>query len=122
LVGVDHNALNFGSAGRFNASGGVLSAGLVDSNASSAALTDQAATGTITAPDASGRGQLTLTAGATTSTSVYYLINAQKMVLMDIDAAAGTPVLSGFLTPQVGTLDPNTFDATALSSPSIVSL
>jgi hypothetical protein len=94
----------------------------MDSNAATAALTDQATNGTITAPDAFGRGQLTLAAGATTSTLAYYIINAQKMVLMDIDGTAGTPVLSGFLTPQLGTLNPNTFDATVLGAPSIVSL
>jgi hypothetical protein len=122
LVGVDSNALHFGSAGLFNAGGGVISAGLMDSNAATAALTDQATSGTITAPDATGRGQLTLTAGTTTSSFAYYIVTAQQMLLMDIDGATGTPILSGFLTPQVGTLNANTFDATVLGSPSIVSL
>jgi hypothetical protein len=122
LIGVDSNALHFGSAGLFTASGGVLSAGQMDSNAASATLNDQATSGTISAPDAMGRGQLTLTAGASTTTLAYYLINAQKMVIMDIDGGAGTPVQSGFLTPQVGTASPTTFDATVLGAPSIVSL
>jgi hypothetical protein len=122
LIGVDSNALHFGSAGLFTASGGILSAGLMDSNAATAVLNEQATTGTISAPDAMGRGQLTLTAGASTTTLAYYIINAKQMVIMDIDAAAGTPVQSGFLTPQVGTATPTIFDATALASPSIVSL
>ncbi len=122
LIGVATSGLHFGTAGRFSASGGVISAGLVDSNAASGALNDQPATGTIGAPDATGRGVMTLTTGSTSSNYAYYIVNAQKLVIMGIDAASGTPVLSGFLSPQVGTLDPNTFDASALGSPSIVSL
>ena len=122
LVGVATSGLHFGTAGRFSASGGTLSAGLVDSNLASGALINQAATGTIGAPDATGRGVMTLTTGGTTSNYAYYIINAAKMVIMGIDSANSAPIQSGFLSPQVGTLDPNTFDATALGAPSIVSL
>jgi hypothetical protein len=122
LIGVDTNALHFGSAGLFQSGGGVLSAGVMDSNAATATLNQQATTGTISAPDAMGRGQLTLSAGPVTTTLAYYIINAQKMVIMDIDGGNNTPVQSGFLTPQVGSATATTFDATALGSPSIVSL
>ncbi len=121
-VGVEASGVHFGSAGLFTSSGGILSAGLMDSNQSTAPLTDQATTGTISAPDATGRGQYTITAGTATTSFSYYLISAQKMVIMDIDAAAKTPIQSGFLTPQVGTQNATTFDASALGSPSIVSL
>lgn len=122
LIGVATSGLHFGTAGRFSASGGAISAGLVDSNAASGALNDQPATGTIGAPDATGRGVMALNTGSTTSNYTYYVVNAHKMVIMAIDSASSAPVLSGFLSPQVGTLDPNTFDATALGAPSIISL
>ncbi len=121
-VGVEASGLHFGSAGLFTASGGVLSAGLMDSNQATAPLTAQATTGTISTPDATGRGQFAVTAGAATTSFAYYLISAQKLVIMDIDAAKGTPIQSGFLSPQVGTVNATTFDATALTSPSILSL
>jgi hypothetical protein len=111
------NTVHYGSAGRFTTgSAGVISAGLTDSNGS-AALSGAPLTGTLSAPDSLGRGTATLVSGAQTSSLVYYLINASKMYLMDIDATVGTPQSTGYLTAQVGNLAGGTFDNGALAAP-----
>ncbi len=121
LVGVDGQQLHFGTAGRFTATAGALSAGLVDANATTA-LVDAPLTGSASAPDALGRGTLTLAAGGTSTTLAYYIVNAQKLWVADIDTAANTPTESGVVTVQTGTAGPTTFDNTVLTSPSILSL
>ena len=112
-----------GSAGRFTTdSTGNISNGLSDSNASPA-LSGATLSGALSAPDSNGRGTATFTLGSQTSTLVYYLVNAGKMYLMNIDATVGTPRSTGFLTAQTGNAAGGTFDNGALaSSPSILSL
>jgi hypothetical protein len=125
LIGVDSAELHFGTAGRFTSTAGTLSAGLIDSNATSP-LSNAPLSGTISAPDANGRGTLTLLSGAQTSTFAYYLVNASKMFMIDIDATpnstTATTRMSGQITAQVGDVGLTNFDNSALASPSIFSL
>jgi hypothetical protein len=115
--------LHFGTAGRFTTdSSGNMSGGLIDSNDAVNPLNDAALTGTLSAPDTYGRGTATLTSGAQTSTLAYYLVNANKMFLMDIDSAASTPIASGQMTAQVGDVSPGVFSNNGLGSPAVVSL
>lgn len=123
LIGVDSSSLHFGTAGRFTTdSSGNMSGGLIDSNDAVNPLNDAALTGTLSAPDTYGRGTATLTSGAQTSTLAYYLVNANKMFLMDIDSAASTPIASGQMTAQVGDVSPGIFSNNGLGSPAVVSL
>jgi hypothetical protein len=118
------DTLHYGSVGRFTTSNaGVISAGLTDSNGSPA-LADAPLTGTLSAPDSDGRGTASLVSGAKTAPLVYYMINAGRMYLMDIEPTVGTPCSTGYLTAQVGNAAGNTFNNGALASPaaSILSL
>ncbi len=124
LIGVDNTGNHFGSAGRFTSdTTGVLSAGAVDSNATTA-LTNANLTGTVSAPNANGRGTLTLMTGAQTTTLAYYLVNADRMLLMNIDATTGSgnTRAAGQMTAQVGNASAAAFDNGALTSPAILSL
>jgi hypothetical protein len=116
--------VHFGTIGGFTTDGsGNLHAGLIDSNNPSATLSDATLTGSMSAPDAYGRGTLALASGASSSTLVYYIVNANKMFLMDIDSTVGSARMSGFLTTQSGDLPGGGFDNNALMvSPSIISL
>jgi hypothetical protein len=129
LMGVDSNNGHYGTVGRFASdASGALSAGQVDSNGGStsglrATLSDATLTGTLSAPDALGRGTATLTAGGSTSSLVYYIVDANKLFLMNITPTVNTARESGFLSTQVGdVLASNSFDNSAFSSPSILSL
>jgi len=127
LFGVDPQEVHFGAAGRFTSSTtGTLSAGLIDSNDATTPLSDAALGGTMTAPDAYGRGTLTLASGSETTTLAYYLIDAGKMFMIDIDptpsASAATTRMAGQMTAQVGNVNLTSFDSSALAAPSIVSL
>ena len=105
-----------GSAGRFtSSSAGTISAGQIDSNASPA-LAGAALGGALSAPDSNGRGTASFVSPSQTSTLVYYMINAGKMYLMDIDPTVGTPRSTGFLTAQIGNTAGGTFDNGALAA------
>ncbi|MGH9524635.1 MAG: putative Ig domain-containing protein, partial [Terriglobales bacterium] len=124
LIGADPSALHFGEAGRFTSDAtGTLSAGLIDSNAVTP-LTAATLTGALSAPDANGRGTLTLASGSQSTTLAYYLVNAGKAYLMDIDptTSGASTRLAGQMTAQVGDASPTVFDSAALATPSIVSL
>jgi hypothetical protein len=112
-----------GSVGRFTTNGsGTITAGLTDSNAATP-LSAATLTGTLSAPDASGRGTATFTAGADSTTLVYYIVSAARMYLEDMNPTVASPRSTGYLTPQVGDIADGTFDAGALAnSPSIISL
>lgn len=129
LQGVDSNNNHYGSAGRFtSAPSGTLSAGLVDANGASTSgfgstVSDATLTGTLSIPDASGRGTATLTTGSSTSTFAYYIVNASRLFLMNITPTLNSARESGFLTEQVGDVTAsNSFDNGAFGSPSILSL
>jgi hypothetical protein len=64
-----------------------------------------------------------LTVGSQSSALVYYILNAARMYLMNIDAPVGTPRSTGFLTAQAGNAAGGSFDNGALAAaPSIISL
>lgn len=129
LLGVDGNAVHYGTVGQLTAAGGTFT-GTADSNSQAAAaqaplgngISNAALTGTLSAPDANGRGTLSLHAGAGSSTLVYYLVNANKYLLMNADAPVNSARENGYMTSQVGNVSATTFDANALASPSVVSL
>jgi hypothetical protein len=121
VLGVN-GANHFGTAGRFTTdSSGNLSAGLADSNDPANVLTAAMLTGTLSAPDANGRGTATLTSGSLHSILAYYFINASKLFLMDIDGSTGV-IESGQMTAQVGDAGAVSFDNNAMASPSIISV
>lgn len=123
LIGVQGSGVHYGTAGRFTSdTTGVLSAGLIDSNDPVNTFTDAAMSGTLTAPDANGRGTLTLIAGTQTSTLAYYTVGAGKAFLIDIDTGKGTASAIGQMTAQVGDASATTFDNGAMATPSILSL
>jgi hypothetical protein len=123
LIGVEGSGVHFGTAGRFTAdTTGTLSTGLIDSNDPVNTLTNASMTGTVTAPDANGRGTVTLTSGTFSSTLAYYTVGAGKAFLMDIDSGKGTASAIGQMTAQVGDASPTTFDNGAMATPSILSL
>jgi hypothetical protein len=117
------NGVHFATAGRFTVAdaSGALTDGQIDSNFPPAFPLPVKLDGTLSAPDSYGRGTATFNYGGQSSTFVYYVISPSKMYLMNMDpqnAAAGSPRLSGFLTPQVGTVSGTTlFDNTAFSQP-----
>ena len=119
---VGSNAVRFGTIGTFAAdASGTLTAGEVDSNASPP-LTAATLTGSLAAPDTYGRGTASFTMGGQNESLVYYIVNANKMYLMDVGSTVGTPRLTGFLTPQTGDVGASTFDNNALAlQPSILS-
>jgi hypothetical protein len=86
-------------------------------------LTAAPLTGTLSVPDAAGRGTADFTFGSQTSTFAYYIINANKFYLINIDAQSATsPRSTGFMTPQVGNVAGTPFDNNALATPSVMSL
>jgi hypothetical protein len=124
LFGVDASEVHFGMAGDFASTAGALT-GLVDAN-DTTALTAAALTGAAGAPDANGRGTLTLQAAGETTTLAYYLVNAARMLMIDIDPTPNSDTRSirmgGQMTAQVGNATASTFDDSAFATPSILSL
>jgi hypothetical protein len=123
LANQEPYTVHSGSAGRFTTdSTGTISAGLTDSNASPA-LTAATLTGSLSAPDANGRGTVSFSSGGASTTLVYYMVNAARMYLEDMNTTVATPRSTGFLTPQVGDVADGAFDNGALAnSPAILSL
>jgi hypothetical protein len=117
--------VHFASAGRFttDATGSISSgSGSIDSN-NAPALTAAPLTGSLGAPDSFGRGTANFTYGGQASAFVYYIVNANKMYLMNIDPQTATsPRSSGFMTPQVGDVGGTSFDSNAFSSTAVLSL
>jgi len=119
LLGVDSVTAHFGLAGRLTLDAtGTISAGLTDSNDATRPLSASALTGSLGAPTvALGRGTANFAAGGQTYSLVYYIVSANRLFVVASDSATGAPALSGFMTRQTGTFDP-----TALTNPSILSL
>jgi hypothetical protein len=112
-----------GSAGRFTCdSGGTISDGLIDSNATPA-LAAAALGGALSVPDSNGRGTANFTVGSRTTTLVYYIVNAGRLYLEDVNPTVGSPRSTGYLTAQSGNVTAGSFDSTALTaSPAILSV
>jgi hypothetical protein len=115
--------VHFASAGSFTTDAtGTISTGSIDSN-NTPGLTAAPLTGSLGAPDTYGRGTANFTYGGQASAFVYYIVNANKMYLMNIDPQTATsPRSTGFMTSQVGDVGGNSFDNNALSSTAVLSL
>jgi hypothetical protein len=96
--------------------GGVVTAGRADSNGSGA-LTAAPLTGSLGTPDANGRGTLVLTSGSTSFHLAYYIVTANRLLIVSAESTATAPRLAGFLTRQLGS-----FDNSSLSGSGVLSL
>ena len=116
-LGIESTGTRLGLVGALQIDAGGTVTGHVDSNGSKP-LADAPVAGVLGAPDAHGRGTLTLTATASggnqTFHLAYYVVNANRLLLVTTDTA---PRMSGYMTRQSGT-----FDNTSLANPSILSL
>jgi putative Ig domain-containing protein len=119
LIGSDAGGHRLGLVGRFSVdSQGVISTAAVDTNQSTP-LTAGAMTGTLTAPDANGRGTALLSVGGLTLPVAYYVVNANTVYLVSSDPTANAARLAGRMTRQVGA---GTLSATTLAGPAVLSL
>jgi hypothetical protein len=110
-IGDDSAGAHQGFIGRFSVdASGAVSAGRADANGSTP-LTAVALTGSLSAPDANGRGIATLSASGQSLVMTYYAVNASKLFIIDTDSGSGTPRLTGYMTRQAAP-----FDATALTT------
>jgi hypothetical protein len=117
------DSLTMAAVGRFTVdANGDISNGEMDMLAPTASYKQMTLGGTADAPASdTGRGTVTLTLtpapGAFSGTMqfVYYVIDADKVVLMQTDARGSTaPLLSGKARRQTGTMSLATFDAPAI--------
>lgn len=115
-LGTDTTGSRMGLAGTVSIDATGAVAGRADSNGASA-LDGALLTGNLGAPDANGRGTLVLTSGSTSFHLAYYVIDANRLLIVSAEATATTPRLAGFLTRQSGT-----FDNTSLSGSAVLSL
>lgn len=116
-LGSEEGGHRLGLVGALQIDAGGTVTGHVDANGSKA-LTEAPVAGVLGAPDTNGRGTLTLTATASggnqTFHFAYYVVNANKLLLVTTDA---TPRMSGYMTRQSGT-----FDNSSLANPAILEL
>ena len=119
LIGDDGAKGRLGLVGRLTlAASGVISNGVVDDNAATP-LSNVALTGSLTAPDASGRGTATLAVGSLSLPVAYYVINSNTAYVVSADTTPTTPRLAGRMTRQSGA---GTLGPAALASPAVLSL
>ena len=112
---IDNTRVGFAGEFSIDATGAVTS-GRMDSNATQA-LSAAALSGSMSAPDANGRGTLNLSAGGQTFVFSYYVVNVNKLLIVSAASPMSAPRLAGFATRQSGA-----FDNTAFGTPSILSL
>lgn len=122
VFGTDSSLERLGYVGRLtlNAQGSV-SNGKVDANGS-AGLSDAALTGTLSAPDANGRGVLSLAAGGKPLVFEYYAVSGdsgRKLLLIENETTSTSPIVAGELTVQ-GALQSSSFGSAA--TPSVMEL
>jgi hypothetical protein len=119
LVGIGDSDARLTMAGRFTLGvNGTLSGGVADNNAATPVAAG-ALTGTLGAVDPAGRGSGTLTLGGTSLPVAYYVIDANRAFVVSADTGSSAVRVAGQMTRQTGA---GTLDATALASPSILSL
>ena len=119
VLGVDGGSRRLGVIGRLTlAANGAISAGVADTN-ESIPQAGAALTGSLSAPDANGRGTATFTIGSLVLPVAYYIIDANTLYLVSSDATSSTPRIAGRMSRQTGA---GTLDATALAGPSVLSL
>ena len=117
LLGADTDSSRMGLAGTVSIdAGGTVTVGRADSNASSA-LNAAPLTGNLGAPDANGRGTFLLTSGSTSFHFAYYIVDANRLLVVSAESGATAPRLAGFLTRRSGT-----FDNSSLSGSGVLSL
>ena len=129
LLGVDGNGVHYGTAGELSAASGTFS-GVIDSNSQSSGasaplgsgISDAVLSGTISPPDTLGRGTMTLQSGSSSETLVYYIVNANKLFVMNGDAAVNSARETGYMTTQTGDASASTFDNGGLAQQSVLSL
>jgi hypothetical protein len=115
-LGAETTDRRFGLIGQFTVTAsGTISTGRVDSNGTTA-ITGAAITGTISAPDANGRGTLSLAGSGVSYSFAYYVVNANKLLLISIDTGSSGARLTGFATRRAAV-----FDATALTGAGVFS-
>jgi hypothetical protein len=118
LLGADGTDRRMGLVGQLSVdSSGTITAGRADSNADSALNAADLTGSTMSAPDANGRGTLNLSGGGQSFQLAYYVINANRLFLVDIDSGS-TPRLAGYMTRRSG----GSFSNAALAAPGILSL
>jgi hypothetical protein len=83
LSGVDPTLAPFGAGGLFSVSAGTLSNGLFDANDNGTTMTGQTFTGTVSTPDAFGRGTIT---GLGVVVLNYYVVGPEALRLIDVDS------------------------------------
>ena len=116
-LGANTDSSRMGLAGAVSIdAGGVVTAGRADSNGSSV-LTAAALTGNLGTPDANGRGTFVLTSGSTSFHLAYYIVNANRLLIVSAESSATAPRLAGFLTRRSGS-----FDNGSLSGSGVLSL
>jgi hypothetical protein len=128
LYGTNSDAAHIGIIGQMSFDSFAASAtGLLDSNDPALPLSAQALTvSAISKPDpVTGRGTMSVSAGALNLTLVYYIVNSNKLLIMDDDSTASVPRVAGYLTRQgylTGATPPFTNESLGASSPAVFSL
>lgn len=119
VVGDDGETNRLAVIGRltFDATG-TVSNGVADSYAVTP-LVGGTLTGAVTAPDANGRGTVTLAATGLSLPMAYYVVNANLAYLVSNDAATSTPRVVGRMTRQAGA---GLFNNSVLANPAVFSL
>ena len=117
-LGAQSDGSRAGIAGTLSVDiGGVVTGGYIDSN-DNTPMSDAVLAGTLSAPDANGRGTMTLTAtisgGNRTLHFAYYIVTADRLFIASTDTGF---YVSGFMTRKVGT-----FSNASLVNPAIFSL
>jgi Putative Ig domain len=115
-LGAESGDRRFGLIGQFTVSAsGVISAGRVDSNGATA-ITGAAITGTMSAPDANGRGTLSFAGSGVSYTFAYYVVNAGKLLLISVDTGSSGARLTGFATRRAALFDASTLTGAGVFS------
>ena len=116
-LGADTDSSRMGLAGTVSIdAGGAVTLGRADSNGSSA-LSAAPLTGNLGTPDANGRGSFVLTSGTTSFHLAYYIVDANRLLIVSAESSSTAPRLAGFLTRRSGS-----FDNTSLSGSGVLSL
>jgi hypothetical protein len=114
LSGVDPSYSPVARGGVFAVSGSSLSHGVVDVNDSGTVVTGTTFTGTLSTPDLFGRGTITGTGMA--DTIVYYIVDAEVIRIIDVDAtdsAVGSAFAQGSSTFTNASLGKSIFSVRA---------
>ncbi len=119
LIGIDAGRNRIGLVGRLTVdSSGAISNGVADTNGA-APLASAAVTGSMTAPDANGRGTATLDVGGSALPVAYYVIDANTLYVVSNDASTSSLRVAGRMTRQLGA---GTLSAASFVGPSVLSM